>query len=261
MRTLTGLIGALLLSFGSAAMAETLHVYGPGGPAPAMKEAAAAYQARTGTKVRVVAGPTKDWIESAKQDADLIYSGSEAMMTDLVAAMDGRLQQSTIEPLYLRVSNILVRPGNPRGIGGLGDLLKPGLRVLVVQGAGQTGLWEDMAGRAGDIATVRALRSNIVTFATTSADAKKAWIDDPSIDAWLIWGIWQKANPTLADAVDVEEKYRIYRDAGAGLTARGLGNPDAARFLSFLSSRAGAAIFEKWGWITSRPSARRGNKD
>src|SRR3546814_8440532 len=70
----------------------------------------------------------------------------------------GAIDEKTIDPLYLRASNILVRPGNPHHIGGLRDLLRPGFKVMVVQGAGQTGLWEDMAGRAGDIATVRALR-------------------------------------------------------------------------------------------------------
>lgn len=42
------------------------------------------------------------------------------------------------------------------------DLLKPGVRVLTVAGAGQVGLWEDVIGRTGDVAMVRALRSNIV---------------------------------------------------------------------------------------------------
>lgn len=167
----------------TAATAAPVHVYGPGGPAPAIKEAAAAYRARTGTEVRVVAGPTGEWLADAKRNADVIYSGSEANMTDFVKAMEGGIQENTIQPLCLRASNILVRPGNPRRIRGLHDLLRPGLRVLVVQGAGQTGMWEDVAGRTGDIRTVRALRANIVEFATTSANAKKAWTQDSSIDA------------------------------------------------------------------------------
>ena len=245
----------------TTATAGPVQVYGPGGPAPAMKEAAAAYRVRTGTEVRVVAGPTGEWLADAKRDADVIYSGSEAMMTDFVKAMEGGIQENTIQPLYLRASNILVRPGNPRRIRGLRDLLRPGLRVLVVQGAGQTGMWEDMAGRTGDIRIVRALRTNIAEFATTSADAKKAWTEDASLDAWIIWGIWQKANPTLADAVTVEEPYRIYRDTGVGLTSRGVGNPDAQRFKDFLASPTGARIFAKWGWITPavapRPAKRK----
>ncbi len=230
--------------------AEVLNVYGPGGPAPAMMEAAKVYRAQTGTEVRVVAGPTKQWIAAAKADADVVYSGAENMMTDFVRDMEGRIDPSSIDPLYLRVSNILVRPGNPRRIRGLRDLMTTGRKVIVVQGSGQAGLWEDMAGRTGDIRMVRALRRNIVDYAATSADAKAKWIADPSIDAWIIWGVWEKANPTIADSVAVEPQFRIYRDAGTALTLRGKAKPESARFLAFLRSPAGARIFARWGWVT-----------
>ena len=246
----TTLLCAVALALSAPAGAEVLHVYGPGGPAPAMMEAAKVYRARTGTEVRVVAGPTKEWIGKAKDDADLVYSGAENMMTDFVRDMEGRIDEQTIDPLYLRVSNILVRPGNPRRIRGLRDLMVPGRKVIVVQGSGQAGLWEDMAGRTGDVRMVRALRRNIVNYAATSADAKAKWIADPSIDAWVIWGVWEKANPTIADAVAVEPQFRIYRDAGIALTMRGKAKPESARFLNFLRSPAGARIFAKWGWIT-----------
>ncbi|MDR6148115.1 accessory colonization factor AcfC [Sphingomonas sp. SORGH_AS870] len=236
------------MTIAAPACAGPVHVFGPGGPAPAMKEAAATFSKLRGVKVEVVAGPTSDWIDAAKQSGDVIYSGSETMMTDLQLAMGDRIDPTTITPLYLRVSNILVRPGNPQKIRGLRDLFRPGHRVLVVNGAGQNGLWEDMAGRTGDIAKVRALRSNIVRYAKNSAEAKQVWIADPSLDAWIIWGIWQKANPTLADAVPVEQSYRIYRDVGSGLTTIGKSNPDAVAFAAWLTTPAARAIFVKWGW-------------
>lgn len=244
------LLFAVTLALSAPAGAEVLNVYGPGGPAPAMMEAAKVYRAQTGTDVRIVSGPTKEWIGKAKADADLVYSGAEHMMTDFVREMEGRIDEQTIDPLYLRASSILVRPGNPRRIRGLRDLMAPGRKVIVVQGSGQTGLWEDMAGRTGDVRLVRALRRNIVHVAPTSADAKTKWIADPSIDAWIIWGIWEKANPTIADRVAVEPQFRIYRDTGTALTMRGKAKPESARFLNFLRSPAGARIFAKWGWIT-----------
>jgi accessory colonization factor AcfC len=140
-----------------------------------------------------------------------------------------------------------VRPGNPTHINGLADLLKSGHRILVVNGAGQQGLWEDVAGRLGDIGTVRALRSNIVKVAGNSAQAKQAWTDDNSIDAWLIWSIWQVANANVADQVPLEPQYAIYRDTGIALTKKA--QPAAKEFANFLASPEGAAIFEKWGWI------------
>ncbi len=236
----------------SALAQETLYVYGPGGPAPAMKEAAAAFEKTSAVKVEVTAGPTPKWLDKAKTDADLIFSGSETMMTDFVYALDGQLSHQQVTPLYLRPLSILVRPGNPKHIKGVKDILKPGVKVLVVNGAGQNGVWEDMAGRKGDINTVRALRRNIVAYSKNSAEAKQTWIDNKDIDVWLIWNIWQVSNAKLADIVPVERDYAIYRDTGIAITKRAENKPSAKAFASFLESPAGAKIFAKWGWETGR---------
>jgi accessory colonization factor AcfC len=249
MAVVAGMI--LVFGFAAGAMAgEVLRAYGPGGPFPAMKEAAAEFGKLYGVTVEVTAGPTGNWLAKAKQDADLIFSGAEYMMTDFVKAMEGRINESTVESLYLRPSAILVRPGNPKGIKKFEDLLKPDVKVLVVQGAGQAALWEDMAGRKGDIRTVRALRKNIVTYAANSAEARKAWIDNTALDAWIIWNIWQIANKDLADLVPVSKEYRIYRDCGIALTQQGKDKDLAQKFVAFLRSNTGRHVFAKWGWMT-----------
>ena len=69
---------------------DVFYVYGPGGPYPAMKEAAEAFGKQQNVKMEVTAGPTNQWIEKAKKDADIIYSGAEYMMTDFISAMEGR---------------------------------------------------------------------------------------------------------------------------------------------------------------------------
>jgi accessory colonization factor AcfC len=217
---------------------------------PAMRESAAAFGAAHGITVEVTAGPTPAWIEKAKADADVVFSGSETMMTDFVGAFGGQVDQVAVRPLYLRPAAILVRPGNPGRITGLKDLLQMGHRVLVVNGAGQNGIWEDVAGRLGDIASVRAFRSNVATYAANSALARKAWTEDKSLDAWLIWSIWQVFNLTLADQVAIEPEYRIYRDAGVALTQQGAAKAEAKEFAASLASADGAKIFAKWGWIT-----------
>lgn len=141
---------------------DTLRLYGPGGPLPAMKEAAATFSRLRGVQLEVTGGPTPQWLEKAKSDADIIFSGAENMMTDYIGQLKdapaGQIDVATVDPLYLRPSAILVRPGNPRHIRRFEDMLRPGLKILAVQGAGQTGLWEDMAGRTGDVSIVRALR-------------------------------------------------------------------------------------------------------
>jgi len=125
----------------------------------------------------------------------------------------------------------------------------PGVKILVVQGAGQTGLWEDVAGRKGSIQTVRAFRKNIAVYAGNSAEARKTWVDTKDLDAWLIWNIWQAANKDLADLVPIKGEYQVYRDAGIALTQQGKTKEAARKFVDFVQSPEGAKIFAKWGWM------------
>lgn len=255
-RRLCGGALALLLAAGAAtmgsatigtALADEIHGYGPGGPTPAMREVAAAFEAETGHRVAIVAGPAGRWMEQARADADFIYSGSENMMSAFVAAHGGLLAE-TIEPLYLRPSAILVRKGNPKGIAGLKSLLEPGVGVMVVQGAGQVGMWEDAVGRLRDIDRLRAFRDNIVFEAPNSGVARMHWLETPAVDAWLIWNHWQIDNPELADLVPVEPELAIYRDTGVGLTEQGAGKAAARDFVAFLTSPKAREIFAAHGW-------------
>ena len=246
---------ALWLAAAPVRAQGVINVYGPGGPAPAMQEAAKAFGTLNKVTVNVAAGPTPQWIDKATQDADVIFSGAENMFTDFAKALPGAFDLKDVYPLYLRPAAILVRPGNPKNIRGFRDLLAPNVKVLTVAGAGQTGLWEDMAGRTGDIAMVRAFRKNMVfPEAANSGAAKEQWTQQKDIDAWLIWNIWQVANPELAQVVKMDEPFRIYRDAGVVLTRKGKTELQAAAFVEFLKSAAGQKIFAKWGW-DARPVA------
>jgi accessory colonization factor AcfC len=133
---LPAVVSAANTSMQSGAGQDTpvLHVYGPGGPLPPMKEAADAFGKEKHIRIVVTGGPEPKWLHDAQQNADLIFSGSEEMMSDFQVAMKGALDPTTITPLYLREAAILVRPGNPAHIKGLQDLMKPGHRILVVNG-------------------------------------------------------------------------------------------------------------------------------
>ena len=174
------------------------------------------------------------------------------MMQDFIWKMDGKIDENTVQPLYLRPSGLLVRKGNPKQIKGFEDLLKRDLKVLVVNGAGQTALWEDMAGKLGEISTVKALRKKIVYVAHNSAEAKNVWMNNESIDVWLIWNIWQISNPNIADFVPVSEQYTFYRDCGVAMTKEGEKRSIVKKFYEYLMSKEAATIFKKWGWITEQ---------
>jgi accessory colonization factor AcfC len=227
-----------------------LRAYGPGGPAPAMREAAKVFGEMKGIKVEIIAGPTPVWKNQAMKDADLIFSGSEYMMTDFAQKdLPALIDTSTIRTLYLRPSAILVRPGNPKSIKGIKDLTRVGVRILVVQGAGQVGMWEDVAGRTGNVKLVDGVRRNIGFFAPNSAEAKKLWSSDLTYDVWLIWTIWQKESPASADLINIEPENTVYRSCGIAITNRSEKKGLGREFADFLQSPVGQAVFVKWGWI------------
>ena len=71
LRRMIGLASLLSMFVTGVQADDVLRMYGPGGPAPAMREAAAAFEKSAGIKVEVTAGPTGKWLEQAKVDADL----------------------------------------------------------------------------------------------------------------------------------------------------------------------------------------------
>ena len=240
-------LSLVLCSFAMPTLAA-LHVYGPGGPAPAMQEAAKQFQNQTGIEVKVTAGPTKQWVDQAKVDADIFYSGSEAMMSDLEITFLDQIVKLSVEPLYLRPAAILVRDGNPKHIKGFKDLANSNIKVLVTHGAGQVGMWEDIVGRTGTIQLTKDFRKNIALYAQNTGLAKKAWEEDKSYDAWLVFNIWGVNNPNIGQIVPIERDLVIYRDMGVALTERGEKNLETQKFIDFLKSSEGLVIFKKFGW-------------
>jgi len=240
---------SVLLQGISYGQQDTVFVYGPGGPYPAMNEAASVFSNERNVVIKVIKGSVSKWEKSAKLNADIIYSGSEFMMTNFSKKFN-LIKKETISPLYLRKSGLLVRPGNPKNITSFSDILKPHIRVLVVTGAGLTGVWESMIGQTKSIDSLKMLRKNILFYAANSGLAKKEWINDKSIDIWITWNIWQISNPNLADFIPVKEKFTIYRDCGISLTTNSKDNNTAIDFFNFLKSKKAEPIFKKWGWIT-----------
>ncbi|MBU0716815.1 MAG: substrate-binding domain-containing protein, partial [Planctomycetes bacterium] len=248
-------LAATAIGATSVSAQEVLQVYGSEGPYPAMREAATVFAERNTVDLQIVADSVEKWLSQAKAEADLVYSSAEFMMVDIIQGMGGEIDENSATPLYWRPAAILVRPGNPKHIYDFPDLLRPGVKVMVVNGSGQTGLWEDMAGRRGNFRTVHALRNNIVLFATDSTEARRMWLAEDDIDAWLTWNIWYQADPRHSTLVPVSEDYVIYRQCSIALTKRGRQKPLASQFVGFLKSPEAAEIFAKWGWITTSTEA------
>lgn len=238
---------AILLSFSSAHAETSLQVYGPGGPTPAMKACAAAYEKSNSVKVQITAGPLEKW-QAQSETADLFYSGSENMM-DSFAEKISSLDTTSIQTHYLRPSAILVRPKNPLKIRGIKDLVDKKMKVIVVNGAGQVGMWEDIVGGLKSAEALNKFRSNIVFAAKNTGEAEKRWKEDPSIDAWLVFNIWGTRNPESAQIIPTEKNLTIYRSMGTALAKNTKQKEAAIQFVDFIKSKECRKLFGKEGWF------------
>ncbi|HEY4551668.1 MAG TPA: extracellular solute-binding protein [Bacillaceae bacterium] len=224
---------------------SVVEVYGPGGPLGPMKELADKFSEETGIKVEVTAGPESTWIGQAKKDADIIYGGSEYMLTDFMLKHPGMLEEKKRTELYSRAAGILVRKGNPKKIGSLEDLTKKGVKILDVNGAGQLGMWEDLAGRKGIISGIG---SNIAVSVKSSAEAIELWKSDSSYDAWITYESWHHRLKGETELVRLPAEDRLYRGTPICLTAQSDNKKEARKFIEYLKTEESHRVFQKWGW-------------
>lgn len=257
----------LLLSFvvtmnATTALAQvsderTLYVYGPGGPLAPMKEAAERFGKEQAVRVVVTGGPEAKWIEKAQQDGDVVYGGAEYMLSQLALKYPALVDTRTREELYVRAAGLLVRKGNPKAIRRLEDLTHDDVRILDVEGAGQLGMWEDMA---GDATLINGIQKNIAAVATNTAEGIERWKTMPELDAWIIFESWHYRLKDETDLVRLPESQRVYRGTPVAITTFSDQKELARQFVGYLQSSEGQKIFMKWGW-SDRGSRRRSVKE
>ncbi|MDC0765314.1 extracellular solute-binding protein [Brevibacillus sp. AG] len=224
---------------------KVIRVYGPGGPLGPIKEAAEQFSAETGMKVEVTAGPEGNWIGQAKQDADIIFGGSAYMLQDFIFNHPEMIDTKSRTELYPRAAGILVRKGNPKKIESLEDLTKKGVKIIDVNGAGQLGLWEDLAGRKG---LIEGISQNINLSVKSSAEAIERWKSNASLDAWITYESWHYRLQDVTDLVELPEEEKLYRGTPIALTKITDQKKEAQQFIDYLRTEKSHQIFQKWGW-------------
>ncbi len=203
-----------------------------------MKECAAMFFERTGIDVQITAGTPPQWIEQAKQNGDLIYEGAEFMLNDFMQAYPGIVDESSITGLYARSTAILVRKGNPKGITGLRDLARQGIKVMVVTQEKMEEVYGHVPG----------IQYNIVKPLLTGAEAARTWKTMPELDAWITYESWHYALKDETDLIRMPDKEKVLRITPVAIirTSR---NRDLVRKLAdFLRTDEAHRVFQKWGW-------------
>ena len=235
----------LCTSLQIAAQQPVLHVYGPGGPLGPLQECADLFSTANQVKVVVTASPEPQWFSQAQSDADLIFGGAEYALTDFALRQPAMLDEKSRVELYMRPAGILVRKGNPKKIKSMADLTRPGVRILEVNGAGQIGLWEDVAGKLG---LIPAIQKNIAVSVRNSVQALDQWRADPKLDAWITFESWAYRLNEAADLVRLPEAQRLYRGTPIAIAKTAPNRLLAERFIAFLQTAQAHVVFQKWGW-------------
>ncbi len=220
-----------------------LRAYGSGVTVPAMREAALVFGKQRGSIVNITAGPVQTWKKQAIRDADLIFADSEYMMNSFVQRdLPAIIDTMTIHTLSIHPSAILVRTGNPKGIKGIKDLGKPGIKILVVAAPeGGGGMWEDAARSAGGNKLVDEIRANIGFYADSNMEAKSLCLSEPGCDALIAITPGQ----TKSLKVITAQEDAIYRSSVIAVTNRSMQKALAEEFANFIESPEGQAIFLK----------------
>ncbi|MGD9518303.1 MAG: molybdate ABC transporter substrate-binding protein [Armatimonadota bacterium] len=191
------------------------------------------------------------------------YAGSGCLLAQLTFAKRGDLYMPG-EAFYLDqakkrgflveeaqiayfVPVILVAKGNPKGVKGLEDLLRPDVKV---------GIGEPEACAVGRVTKIILQRAGLWEKIEKRQQIRRAlnvpelayWVSLGSVDAAVVWQAQAKQFADKCDAVPVPSKYYDPVDISIGLLKFSK-NPDMAqRFIQFVSSPEGKAVFREAGY-------------
>jgi accessory colonization factor AcfC len=225
--------------------AADLKVYVPGGLKYPAQECAKAFNLAHSIKVSVSSGEGPEWMDEATEAVDIILLGAAHVYSLFALKYSGAIGYGGWEGLYMRPAGILVRKGNPKGIKGLEDLAKPGLRLLNAACLGQAGVWEDVAGRKG---LIEAILKNFAVTVPSGLKGIEVWKGDATLDAWVTFASFHYMQKGVTDLVEIPDKDNVFRSTLVGITSRCKDPEAAAGFMRFLKSDEAHAIFRKWGW-------------
>jgi molybdate transport system substrate-binding protein len=238
---------AALCSIAISAQAATkLLVHAGAGIRPALDEAAAAFEKKTGVKVEYnykgSACLLPDVLMSGK--GDVYIPGEEYYVKQ---AVDRKLVKPSYKVVATMTTVIITQPGNPKHIRTLADLAKPGLRL----GLGDP---EVVAcGRAAKQALVNAgvwdkAEKNMVMGAQTVSELSNA-VRLGNLDAAIVWN----ATAALYSARDlaivpIPEDHAVTSAIPVGVVAASKQARPAQQFVDFLAGAEGRRIFQKHGF-------------
>jgi accessory colonization factor AcfC len=214
-------------------------------PALPLKDAAALYAEQTGVHIEVKAGRPEKWMPQVREGAtvDLLCCGAEFLLD--LAEVEGLVAPGSRLSLGLRRAALIVPSGNPGGVDGLASLGRAGVRVGIGVEGCTLGLWDELAGRAGNTAAVL---DNIV-LRSPGCGALLGAVARGEVDAGIGWENFDCHPSFDVDVVTLPPEHQVWRSTGIGVSTSS-DRPDLAHaFVQWLRTDPAREIYRSWGWI------------
>jgi molybdate transport system substrate-binding protein len=223
---------------------NNLHVFSAGAVAPPIKKCAEKFKAKFGTDFEFTVGKAENLIEKIAEtkEGDLLTCGSEYILDH--AQLKGLVIKETRRSLGSRTSAILVQTGNPKKIKFISDLAKEGMSVGVSVSGCLTGVWDDLATKAG---FAEQIRKNIVAYADGCGELM-SFINKKKVDGILGWDAFKNLNMETMDKIELPKDLQVHRSTAIGIITFSKHKELAKKFIDFLVSEKGRKIYEEYGW-------------
>ncbi len=247
------------LSFGGTpcSCAEELLVFAGAASKPPTEEAAKAFEKKTGVKVNVTFGGSGFVLSqmTLAKKGDIYFPGSSDYME--IAKKKGLVFPETEQYVVYLVPAINVQKGNPKGIKSLRDLTRPGLRVAIANPDGVcVGLYAvEIVEKNLAPEEKAAFRKNLVNY-TESCEKTATAISLKTVDAVIGWEVFQHWDPDRIETIPLK-KQEVVRIGYIPIAISKFtsNRPLARKFIDFLLSNEGKALFKKYHYFMSSGEA------
>jgi len=228
----------------SSKRGPALIVFAGAASQPATSEVTALYGKETGVPVECTFGGSGAVLNQIRMEhyGDVYLPGSNDYMD--IAEKDGLVIPETRRIICWLTPSICVAPGNPLGIRGVKDLVRPGMR-LTIGDPGSVCLGRiavDAFNRAGIYEKVR---PNIVTFASDCRQVVNL-VRLGEVDAAIGYDVFQRQSPKQIVAIPIEGSKQL--NVPAATVAYSKQPEQALRLIEFFAGPKGKEVFRKHGY-------------
>jgi molybdate transport system substrate-binding protein len=186
---------------------------------------------------------------SLEKMGDIYMPGSDDYM-EKAEAKQAVIPETRRIVAYL-VPMICVQKGNPKGIKTLADLANPGVIVGLAE-PGAVCLGDVSAEILENAGLLAAVRKNIITYAK-SCEQTQQLVQLGEVDAVIGWDAFASWAPDKIEVIPIPLRYGRPRNIPAAVSAFSQQREAAERFIEFLTSSEGKAIFAKHGYSVEPP--------